>query len=88
MGKKQRQKYEIEVYESHHAFADCTGRFAVDQLLREYGFKIHSRRKGREPVWQWCGSLFIHSEAVKHVCFQRLEEAVEREYWYKVGLYT
>ena len=77
-----------ETFSAVHAFADCTGRFAVDQLLREWGFKIHARPKNKEAVWKLYDKLYKHNDAIKEVCFRRLWEAVEREYWYKLGLFT
>jgi hypothetical protein len=74
-------------FEPLHAFRDTTGRFAVDQLLREWGFKIHARPRNKEAIWRLYDKFYPHSEAVKQVCFRRLEDAVEIEYWYKLGLY-
>ncbi len=76
-----------EVFDPSHPFADTTGRFAVDQLLREWGFKIYSRKSGKEAVWKLYDKFYKHSDAVKQVCVRRLEEAVEREYWYKLGMF-
>lgn len=79
--------YEVEVHERFHAFADTTGRFAVDQLLREYGFKIYCRIKNSEPLWELFGKIYKHTDAIKEVCFRKLEQAVEMEEWYARGLY-
>lgn len=74
-------------FEPLHAFRDNTGRFAVDQLLREWGFIIHSRKRNREAIWRLYDKLYTHSQAIKEVSFRQLEDAVEREYWYKLGLF-
>jgi hypothetical protein len=90
MSKKKVEVAEIakpEVFSAVHAFADCTGRFAVDQLLREWGFKIYSRKHGQEAVWKLYDKFYKHSDAIKEVCFRKLEDAVDREYWYKLGLF-
>jgi hypothetical protein len=84
---KSEDLYEVEVPERFHAFADNTGRFAVDQLLREYGFKIYCRIRDREPLWELFGKIYKHNDAIKEVCFRRLEQAVEMEEWYARGLY-
>ena len=38
-----------------HPSRDNTSRFAVDQLIREHGYQILYRKKGKEPVWETQG---------------------------------
>jgi len=42
-----------------------------DQVLRSYGYKIHSRRKDREAVWEKDGELVSHSDALQEVRSKR-----------------
>lgn len=44
---------------------DCSDRHPTDAQLREHGFKIHSRPKRGEPVWERAGRLYTQSEAEK-----------------------
>lgn len=39
-------------------------RFRRDQLLRGFGFRIHARPKGQEPVWELDGGLVAESMAL------------------------
>lgn len=32
-------------------FVDRSGRFPVDQFLRECGFQIYERKRDKEPIW-------------------------------------
>lgn len=38
-----------------------------DQFLRDAGFKIHSRRRGREPEWKIDDVIMSQSEALDYV---------------------
>jgi len=44
--------------------ASRENRFPQDRYLRAFGFRIHSRRNGREAVWVRNGQLFLQSEAL------------------------
>jgi hypothetical protein len=58
-----------------HPFRDRSGRFETDALLRRYGFTIHSRRNGAEPVWSLGGELYAEAEALSRLDDDELWEA-------------
>lgn len=53
-----------EVDDGPHPSAETKQRHATDDKLRAYGFRIVSRRPGREPVWEMGGMEFDESEAL------------------------
>ena len=57
-------KTDEEIAETAHAFADTTNRFPKDRMLRDAGFAIDGRAKGKEPVWRRRGKSFTQSEAL------------------------
>ena len=65
-----------------HAFKDHTGRFAVDALLRYYGYRIKSRPRAGEAVWEGRGETVPHSQAVLGMHRGELKRAedAERDY--------
>jgi hypothetical protein len=36
-----------------------------DAFLRQMGFRIHSRKKGKEPEWERNGLVMLQSKALK-----------------------
>lgn len=52
---------------AEHPSRDKSARFALDMLLREYGYTIHSRKKGCEPTWEYLGEIFSESEALAYM---------------------
>lgn len=50
-----------------HPSRDTSNRCAVDALLREYGFVIHSRPKNKPPVWSYCGDIYSQEEALTYL---------------------
>ena len=47
---------------------DTTDRFFEDQRLREYGFVIHSRKKGKSVIWiDPQGVKVSHKEAMRQI---------------------
>jgi len=41
-----------------HPSRDFSRRFARDAQLRRFGFKIHTRPRKGEPLWELCGLLY------------------------------
>lgn len=65
MSKKHRQPTHPEAEEGpDHPSQDTTGRHPLDAALRHVGFRIHSRPKRGEAVWEKGGTLFPESRAV------------------------
>jgi hypothetical protein len=58
-------------------FADVTGRFAVDALLRRYGFRIVARPGGLDPIWERAGKRYSQYQALKTIPPDQIEEARE-----------
>lgn len=58
-----------------HPSEDRTTRFSKDALLRVRGFKIHSRRKGKEAVWERAGKLYTFSEALRSLNRDDVDDA-------------
>ncbi len=63
-----------------HSFADRTGRFALDQLLRKHGYRIVSRRKREEPIWMKDGDRMSQSEALDRLGRDEVWTAEYTEY--------
>jgi len=68
-----------------HPSEDGTGRFAIDQLLRVNGFKIHERLKHYEPVWERFGKFYPQSQAVATLDEQDVADAKYKEELYHYG---
>jgi len=72
-------KQEFPPNEGHidhsHAFADHTGRFPLDHLLRSSGFSIHERRHKKEAVWRKGETLFRYREALLRIGKGSVEDA-------------
>lgn len=49
------------------SFQDRSNRFALDQLLRKYGFRIKRRHGKEEPVWERGGEECRESDALLDV---------------------
>ena len=45
--------------------ADRTSRFVTDQQIRVCGYKIHSRPKKGEPIWEKDGLVFPQSAVIE-----------------------
>ncbi len=43
---------------------DNTKRYPTDQLLRKFGYVIHSRPKEGQAIWAKRGKLFTQEEAI------------------------
>lgn len=69
----------------HPSQARCH-RFAVDAMLREYGFRILSRPKKGEAVWLWCGNEISHSQAIRNIDRKDLTRARRLENDYRESL--
>ncbi len=67
-------------YDGVRAFADSTGRFATDQLLRKHGYKIRLRRKGYEPLWIKDGKVVSQREALEQLDPEELYDAEYQEF--------
>lgn len=66
-----------------HCFQDNTGRFPIDSVLRNNGYKIYSRRKGKEAEWLKGGAVFPQKIAERTIDFYELEKAqMELEDYY------
>lgn len=55
---------------------EAENRLPLDTLLRKHGFRIHSRAKGREAVWEKGDVLYTFTEAVQTLPRKEVE-AVE-----------
>jgi hypothetical protein len=64
-----------EKMESDNPFADGTDRFAVDALLRRYGFRIVSRRGRLLPVWEKDGKRYSQMQALKTIPVDQIDAA-------------
>lgn len=69
---------------TEHPSRDRSSRYSLDALLREYGFKIHSRREGCPPIWKYEGEVYTQEQALSHldpddIWYAQYEETAERE---------
>lgn len=69
-----------------HAFQDVTNRFAVDQLLRQFGFTIHQRLKTESPVWYKNRTYWSQDAAQKTLPKEALRLAKMRQGGYYRGV--
>lgn len=58
-----------------HPSMDQTDRFAVDALLRRYGFIILKRGNGEEPLWMKNSEEYRQRDALRMLPYIELEEA-------------
>lgn len=72
--------------ESQHPSADNTPRFAVDQLLRAYGFTIAERASGMLPQWLKSGITYNQNQALNTLDARRVEDAYYLEELRREGL--
>ena len=63
-----------------HPSKDKTNRFAVDYLLRENGYTIHSRKKNEEPQWQRDGIIQIQSVILAELLSLDVHAVLDAEY--------
>lgn len=61
--KKCKQEGEPETHPSQ----DATDRYSDDQLLRQYGYRIHARPLCGEATWSKGGVVVGHREALRSV---------------------
>lgn len=71
--------------EVSHPSQDQTSRFALDAMIREAGFKIHSRKKGKPVVWENNGVLIEQNDLVKQLNWHEVQDAVYEEKMYQRG---
>lgn len=65
---------------------DDTDRFPLDALLRQHGFKIQSRHKADEPVWERKGDDFRQRDALRIIPSEEIEKARRSERLYYEGV--
>lgn len=63
---KELPKYDADIPEGH-AFAATVNRHPEDILLREHGYRIFSRKKGRPAVWAKGARLLDHAKALEEL---------------------
>jgi hypothetical protein len=61
--------------DSDNPFADDTDRFAVDALLRRYGFRIVSRQGRLLPIWEKDGKRYSQLQALKTIPPEQIDAA-------------
>ena len=73
-----------------HPSKDNTYRFSLDEVLRKHGFKIHSRLKEEEAIWDLQGVRFSESEAILRLSREEVKQAerYERSYWRTIDART
>jgi hypothetical protein len=71
-----------------HPSQDHTDRFALDRLLRAYGWRIVSRPRRGEPTWRQASLHLRQSQALEGIDARVIREARKRQlsYWRRVGL--
>lgn len=77
----------IDQPETAHAFADRTGRFPFDQLLRDNGFRLVSRPKQGQSQWTRDGRLYTFKRALKQLPESLVREARRSEERYLDGVF-
>jgi hypothetical protein len=60
---------------SDNPFADVTDPFAVDALLRRYGFRIVARQGRLDPIWERAGKRYSQFQALKTIPPNQIGEA-------------
>lgn len=53
-----------------HPSQDNTARHSVDQLIRENGYRIHTRKGDEEPLWERNGKVVKQSVILKRIGYQ------------------
>ena len=76
-------KHSCHDEEDGHPSTDTTLRFSIDQLLRLHGWRIHSRHRDREPVWERHGALVSQADALAALPPEELRKARQREGLYR-----
>jgi hypothetical protein len=61
--------------DNDNPFADETDRFAVDALLRRYGFRIVSRRGRLLPIWEKDGKHYSQLQALRTIPADQIDAA-------------
>lgn len=54
---------------------DLSCRFALDTLLRKYGFQIHERPKNSPPIWRKGHMVLTQEDACLHIPDEEYEDA-------------
>lgn len=63
-----------------HPSVDTTSRFPTDALLRSKGFKIHSRHKADEAVWEMNGHRYGQKMILEALGRGNLREVMDAQY--------
>lgn len=71
-------KYESEGEEPINIFHSRENHYPLDQLLRKHGFRIYSRKKDEEAVWERKGGKFKESTALKMIPKRELDEVMRK----------
>ncbi len=81
-------KPSVEERKQAHPSQDYTDRHALDRLLREFGWRIVSRRNGAEPTWSQDGLHAGQSQILDCMDARIVREARKRQlsYWRQRGL--
>ena len=66
-------------------WADSSCRFALDELFRKHGYRIHSRQPGREPTWIKDGETYSETEVMSQLPFDEVEDAAYMQDLYYEG---
>lgn len=66
-----------------HPSRDRSDRFAVDQLLRELGWRIFRRRSAKPPLWRKGVEILSQNEVLSRIDRSLLSDAeyLESLYW-------
>ena len=74
--------------EEDHPSQDKSSRFPIDYLLRRYNFKIYSRPRDKEELWEKNGCIFTQREALSTIDEDEVWGAEYEEYcyYYWIGL--
>lgn len=70
-----------------HAFADRTGRFACDQLLRANGFRVVARPKQGQARWVKGGKVYTFKRALNELPRSLVRDARVTEDCYLDAVY-
>ncbi len=69
-----------------NAFRDTTSRHAVNELIRSHGFRINSRPKKGQPLWEKNDKVLTEKQVLKLLKEQDVADALYAEELYREGL--
>lgn len=69
-------KFPVKEEFSYHPTEDTSNRHPTDRMIREHGFKIHSRKGDEEPEWERRGIILKQSLVIEIIYKEKTNKSI------------